>query len=500
MTDIFPRALYRAEQTRELDRRAGEQFGLAGGELMRRAGAAALDALLQRWPVPGALTVYCGAGNNAGDGYVVARLARAQGIPVRVLQVGAPEKLAGDAREAWQKALAAGVPMQPFSPREAPEGIVVDALLGTGAGGDVRGDYREAIAQINASGLPVMALDLPSGLHPDTGAELGVAVRANLTVTFIGCKQGLFTGRGPALVGEVCFDGLGVPAEAAAAMPPASRLLILEDMQGLLPARARDAHKGHCGHLLVVGGDHGYAGAAIMAAQAAGRVGAGLVSLATRPAHVPAALARQPEIMAHGIDAGLALAPLLQRATAVVVGPGLGRSAWAEQMLWACLDSGLPLVVDADALHLLAERRIMPDPRRGNWILTPHPGEAAAMLQLGTADIGADRFHAARLLQASFGGTVLLKGAGSLVEDEHGAAVCPYGNPGMASGGMGDVLSGILGGLLAQGLSPGDAARLGVCLHGRAADIAAQEGERGLLATDLLPLLRALVNPEAQHG
>ncbi len=499
MTDTLPRALYRAEQTRELDRRAIEEAGIPGYRLMCRAGEAALDTLRQQWPGVGEITVYCGAGNNGGDGYVIARLAQAQGIRARVVQLVAPERLLGEAAQAWREAVAAAVPMSPFDQALTPRGVLVDALLGTGLQGAVRGDFTRAIEQINQSGLPVLAVDIPSGLCADTGAELGCAVRADVTVTFIGFKQGLFTGRGPALVGALAFDALQLPDSLLAAVPPASRLLVLEDMQAWLARRSRDAHKGHYGHLLVVGGDHGYAGAALMAAQAAGRVGAGLVSLATRPEHVAAAIARQPEIMAHGIDAGLRLQPLLERASAVVVGPGLGRAAWGEQMLWACLESGLPLVVDADALGLLAERRILPDPHRHNWILTPHPGEAARMLQCATAEISADRFHAARRLQAEFGGSVVLKGAGTLVEDEHGVGICPYGNPGMASGGMGDVLSGVLGGLLAQGFSPGEAARLGACLHGRAADLAAAEGERGLLATDLLPHLRALANPEDVH-
>jgi len=274
---------------------------------------------------------------------------------------------------------------------------------------------------------------------------------------------------------------------------PTSRLLNLDALQKLLPKRARAAHKGSFGHVLIVGGDFGTAGAALMAAQAASRVGAGLVSCATRAEHVPAFVARTPEVMALGVRSGQELLPLLERASVVVIGPGLGQSAWGEQLLAEVLRCDKPLVVDADALNLMA--RAGNAVRRDNWILTPHPGEAARLLGISNAEIQADRFAAAKVLQLRFGGAAILKGVGSLVASETGVAVVPYGNPGMASGGTGDVLSGVLGGLLAQGLSVSQAAQLGACLHGRAGDLAAVEGgERGLLATDLLPKLRQLVN------
>lgn len=491
---VLPIALHTAAGSRALDRLAIDQLGIPGAHLMQRAGRAAFAALLRRWPEVGQIHVLCGTGNNGGDGFVIAALAKARGIPVWLWQVGDPAKIGGDALLAKQMAEREGVVGQPFDAGALKHGVIVDALLGTGLGGAVRPPFADAIAAINASRLPVLAVDIPSGLCSDTGSELGVAVRADLTVTFIALKQGLLTGRGPALCGELLFDDLQLPADLLAQVEPSARRLDLAELNRLLPRRARDAHKGHFGHLLVVGGDHGFGGAALMAAEAAARLGAGLVSVATRAEHLAALLARRPEVMAHAVRSGQELAPLLARASAVVIGPGLGQSSWGEQLLAAALASALPLVVDADALNLLAR---LPPVRRDDWLLTPHPGEAARLLGSDTAAIARDRFAAVRALQQRFGGAVILKGSGSLVADEMGVSICPYGNPGMASGGMGDVLSGVLGGLLAAGEAIGDVARLGVCLHGRAADLAAAEqGERGLLATDLIPRLQRLANPQ----
>ncbi|WP_369809169.1 NAD(P)H-hydrate dehydratase [Oceanicoccus sp. KOV_DT_Chl] len=275
-----------------------------------------------------------------------------------------------------------------------------------------------------------------------------------------------------------------------------SERLDLAALMKHLPARATTAHKGHGGHVMITGGDAGMAGAAVMASQAACRVGAGLISCATRPEHIPALISRCPEVMAHGVISGQELAELLPRANAVVVGPGLGQAAWGEQLFQQVCQLDVPLVVDADALNMLAARTFIKECTRDKWILTPHPGEAARLLNCSVAEIQQDRFAAVIELQRRYGGAVILKGAGTLVADsEHQLpALCAYGNPGMASGGMGDVLSGVLGALLAQGLSVADAARLGVCLHGAAADLAALDGQRGMLATDLLPHLRHLVN------
>lgn len=492
----LPLKLYRADQVRELDRIAIQEQGIAGFTLMRRAGRSAFDLLLAHFPAPEKITVFCGTGNNGGDGYVIATLAQQQGIAVEVIQVGDPVKIQGDALQARQLTLQDGVTVSPFSAAHTVnEGVIVDALLGTGLSGEVRSESAQAIEVINQSGLPVIAIDIPSGLCSDRGVVLGSAVLADLTISFIGMKQGLMTGEAAACCGELYFSDLSVPDDVYQGITPDADRLDIDVLTSLLPPRLPTAHKGHFGHVLLVGGDWGMAGAVAMASQAASRTGAGLISCATRPEHIPALIARCPEVMAHGVNSGQELALLLERASVVVVGPGLGQQPWAEQLLQRVCELDVPLVLDADALNLLS-RGLVPAPYREQWILTPHPGEAARLLACSTAEIQQDRFAAARALQQRYGGAVILKGSGTLVCDAQfdTVGVCPYGNPGMASGGMGDVLSGVLGGLLAQGLSVGEAARLGVSLHACAADIAAADGIRGLLATDLLPPLRQLVN------
>jgi len=261
-----------------------------------------------------------------------------------------------------------------------------------------------------------------------------------------------------------------------------------------LPPRNKEAHKGNFGHTLIIGGDYGMAGAALMAAEACARTGSGKVSVATHAEHIPAFIARRPELMVHAVETPQALLPLLSLANVVVIGPGLGKTAWSHALLKTVLDRALPLVMDADALNMLAQGEL--GEQRNNWILTPHPGEAARLLGLSTEQIEADRPQAALSLQQRYQGVSVLKGMGSLIACPDALYQCQRGNPGMASGGMGDVLSGIIGGLLAQGLSLEDAACFGVELHGAAADIAAkQDGQRGLLATDLLLPLRTLLNP-----
>ena len=497
---MFPQQLYTSQQCRELDSQVIKD-GTPGYSLMCRAGAAAFDLLLQFWPLLGhtdnaCVHVVCGAGNNGGDGLVLARLAHEQSLPVTVHFLGEKEKLHGEALAAWRDAEVAGVAIVPVDVATSlTDGVVVDALLGIGLQGNVRENAAMVIDWMNASQLPILALDVPSGICSDTGKVLGKAVKADKTITFIAAKRGLYTGEAVEYTGDILLDDLDVPARYFSQAGETVEVLQRENLRSLLPQRTRNAHKGKFGHVLIVGGNEGMAGAALMAAIAAARSGAGLVSVATIPAHVSAMVSRQPEIMAHGVMNVHDLKPLLERASVVVVGPGLGRSPWAEQMLYQACSSGLPLVLDADALNLLAQNRVIQPPFPETWILTPHPGEAARLLGNTTENINEDRFAAAMQLREKYAATVVLKGAGSIIACGKGLALCPYGNPGMASGGMGDVLSGVLGGLLAQGLSISDAAGLGVTVHACAADkLALEYGERGLLATDLVPVVRQLLN------
>jgi hydroxyethylthiazole kinase-like uncharacterized protein yjeF len=476
-----------------MDRFAIDQLGIPGMELMRRAAAAAFAALRRRWPDARTLSVVCGSGNNGGDGYVLARLGVEAGMDVRVYPLAVPEQLQGDALTAFQQYQAVGGPLLDYVPADF-EGaqVLVDGLLGTGLDRELTGPYADAVRAINRFNGGVLALDIPSGLQADTGHALGEAVKADVTATFIGLKQGLFTGDGPEHCGELVFDDLATPYSVQASQDPSAWLL--PPWQSGLPRRARGAHKGNFGHVLVVGGAPGFCGAARMAAESAARVGSGLVSVATHPQHAALLNGGRPELMCHGVATADELRPLLARASVVAVGPGLGlgQAGWGRVLFEAVLDSGLPLVVDADALNLLALAPL----KRDNWILTPHPGEAARLLKTTSTAIQADRFAAISALREKFGGTVVLKGSGTLVLGGSGPApsVCAQGNPGMASGGMGDVLTGAISGLLAQGLDYGDAAEIGVRLHGAAGDRAAEDGERGLLAGDLMPWLRKLVN------
>jgi NAD(P)H-hydrate epimerase len=343
-----------------------------------------------------------------------------------------------------------------------------------------------------------MAVDIPSGLNPDSGHIAEVAVAADITVTFIGAKQGLFSGKGPAVCGEIIFHSLGVPEQIFDQVPATAELLDLFELLDLMPQLSIDGHKTQRGHAMVIGGDHGYGGAAIMAAEASLQVGAGMTSLATRPEHIAPMLTRQPEVMACPVVSGQELEPLLGRASALVVGPGLGRSPWSEQLLQKAVAAGLPMVVDADGLNIIAEGRVVPNPDGSQWVLTPHAGEAARLLGISVAEVQADRFAAVRQLQEKYSAVVLLKGPGTLIAGANEIIkVCPYGNPAMATAGMGDILSGLIGGLIAQGCDLQTATELGCCLHSSAADLVVQErGLRGLIATDLLPQLGNLLNQD----
>ena len=497
-SQALPEHLYRADQVRELDRCAIEDHGIAGFALMQRAAAAAYTSLLdllQREHGKRILVV-CGSGNNGGDGYLIARLARLDGHPVQVLALAGEEKLRGDAltaARAWREA--SGPILEVAETDFETFDVIVDCLLGTGLERDVSGPYHSVIEKINQSSCAVLAVDIPSGLSADTGQPMGVAVRADRTISFIGLKQGLFTGAAADYCGQIDYADLGVPEAVLDSVECQAQRLSSSVVQRALPRRSRNSHKGMYGHVLVVGGAQGMAGAAIMAGQAGLRAGAGLVTLATDMPQPAMANIRQPELMSYRVEVPTQLSPLLSRATTLAIGPGLGVSDWAQQMFATALDSAFPLVVDADALNLLADNQVA----RGNWVLTPHPGEAARLLKCKVADIQADRFAAVREVAERYQALTVLKGSGSLIAGPSApkVMVCDRGHPGMASGGMGDVLTGVIAGLLAQSNNVDDATNAGVWLHAVAAEEAALRGERGILATDLLVPLQVLVNEYA---
>jgi NAD(P)H-hydrate epimerase len=490
-----PQRLFTGAQAREIDARA---IAAAGGDpllLMQRAGAAAFRRLRARWPQARRVLVACGRGNNGGDGWVVATLARRAGFETLLLHVEG-EPGTDEARRARDDALAAGVVPRAFHAGDSLPlaDVLVDGVLGIGLRRAPEGDYAALIAAINRQSAPVLALDLPSGLDADTGHAPDACVRAALTVCFIAAKRGLFTGVAPAHVGELVLETLGVAASIEREIQPAVRCLAPRDVLVALPPRAPIVHKGDHGHVLVIGGDHGFGGAVRLSAEAAARSGAGLVSVATRASHVGALLAARPELMVLGVDERAALAPILARASVIAIGPGLGQGEWGRGLLEQALAAGRPTVLDADALNLLARERFgLP----AACVITPHPGEAARLLECSVPELQADRFEAARRLSARFGAVAVLKGAGTIIAQPDGLlSLCPVAEPGMASGGMGDVLTGVIAALLAQGLGAADAAQIGVAVHAFAARAAARAGgARGMLAGDVIDALRAQVNP-----
>lgn len=498
-----PRKLFKASQVQKLDQIIIHKYGIPGYSLMNIAGKFTFDCLLEKWPNAENLIIFCGSGNNGGDGYVIARLAQQSGLEVRVLTLSDPEKLAGDARLAFHEAQKNQVDISPFDKagkvfeRLSKDTVIVDAMLGTGLNAEVRGDYAEAISQCNDSPYPVVAVDIPSGLSADTGCPLGSTINASLTATFIGLKIGLFTAKGRQYAGEILFSDLNSPKDVMESPTPVAQALSLNTLLQHIPKRSRHAHKGSYGHVLLIGGNHGFGGAIALAATACARMGAGLTSVATRLENCSVALQQQAEVMTKAVEHSNELDALLEKASHIVIGPGLGQDAWAQQMLRSATASNLPLVLDADALNLICQHPEWLRSHRNTRVLTPHPGEAARLLNVNTKDIEADRLSAVKQIAAQYKSIVLLKGNGSLLCDADGNVhLCPYGNPGMASGGMGDVLSGMLGGLLAQtDISDDVAVPLAICLHANAADrLSASYGERGLLASDLIPEARAVLN------
>jgi NAD(P)H-hydrate epimerase len=479
--------LYTAAQVRQLDRYAIEQEGMPGYELMQRAGNLAFNELLVAWPGAEQILICCGPGNNGGDGYVVARLALEACLQVQLIQLGDSGRIKGEAAQARKGFLDAGGEELAWKGALPEADVIVDALLGTGIEREVEGDYLACIQAINSHNAAVVSLDIPSGLNADTGTPMGEAVCAELTVSFVAQKKGLHTGIALDYRGRLSFDDLGVPHSAYASV---NSQVSLSPTGIRFEPRPLNSHKGMFGHVVIVGGGQGMPGAAIMAGKAALRAGAGCVSILTTPEHAALIPIHCPELMAHGVEQATDARPILEQASCLVIGPGLGLGDWARRLFDVALEYPVPTVLDADALTLLAAS----SRKGGQWIITPHPGEAGRLLNKDSRAIQADRFAAAARLHERFNATVVLKGAGTLVVSAEGVEVCPAGNPGMATAGMGDILSGVIAALIGQGMGLAEAASHGVCIHASAGDRAASRGKRGLMATDLLEYIRNAVN------
>ncbi|MCU7834766.1 MAG: NAD(P)H-hydrate dehydratase [gamma proteobacterium symbiont of Taylorina sp.] len=505
---------YSRETVRSLDYLMVEQ-GIVDNsyELMNRAAQALLDFIFLNYPGITHITIICGAGNNAGDGYVLARLVKLHKnephIKVNLISVFDVEHLSGDAHQAYIDWIECGGSINTIVDTHfSATDLVIDALIGTGLNRNLEDEWYDAVAQINLSNKPVISVDIPSGLDANTGSTYGIAVHATHTITFIGQKTGMYTAESRRYCGAIHFASLGVPEELYRSMDPDARLMEWAEISRALPHRSPVSHKWDHGHLLIIGGDYGMAGACRIAGEAALRSGAGLVSIATHIENVNAITSARPELMVHGVESGDDLEQLLNHATAIAIGPGLGTGQWGISLLDKVLkflkkqpdynQSGktgkVHCVIDADALNIMAKHNMVMQNKE--IIYTPHFGEACRLLKIKPhcPSESTDRFAMIKKLKEKYYGLFILKGAGTLVDINDEISICPYGNEGMASSGMGDCLTGMIGSLLAQKLSVYNAVHVAVCLHAKAGDHAAKEGKNGMIVSDLFPKIRELLN------
>jgi NAD(P)H-hydrate epimerase len=507
------RPVFTGDEMRRLDERAIRELGIPGATLMENAGCGAADAILAwltsaRRPARGRrVAIVCGKGGNGGDGFVAARWLARQGVRCDVCLVGSAADVRGDAAQKLQALKKAGLrptvvgDAAALGPVLARAELVVDALLGTGVRSAPEGVIAEAITAVNASGRPVLALDIPSGLPADGAAPSGPAVRAEATVTFAGLKRGLVVPPGRDLAGRVSVVDIGVPA-AEVARGIATFVLEAGDVARHFPRREASAHKGTYGHLLVVAGSLGKTGAAALAAEGALRAGVGLVTVATAASQQPVVAGLVLEAMTAPLAEGAtgiigegawpALAELVAARDAAAIGPGIGLDAGVQAVARRLvIEARVPMVVDADALTALSGHLEVLRKAAAPRCLTPHPGELARLLEKSVPEVQRARIEIAREFAVAHRAHLVLKGAVSVVAAPDGTVLLnPTGNPGMASGGTGDVLTGIAGAFLARGLAPGDALAAAVYVHGLAGDVAAERaGEESLIARDVIAAL-----------
>ena len=503
-----------AAQMREMDRLTIQEYGVPSLTLMERAGQGIAKAILERFSnaAKKGVLVVAGKGNNGGDGFVVARLLKQKRIPCEVALLARRGELSADAAHnlrAFLKRKGKVVEIEvnglaQLSRRMSKNGLLVDAILGTGVNSEVRGLYAEAITLMNASGLPIVAVDIPSGLDTDRGVPLGVSIQAEMTVALGYPKLGEVIYPGLSYVGELAVSDIGIDGRAVEKVAPKTELLDRETIRWLVPTRDPDTHKGTYGHLLVMAGSRGKTGAAILACRAAMRMGAGLVTLAAPRSLNDIFASSLVEVMTEPLGGKKTeeletlgdeeWRRLLERKNALLFGPGIGVTEAARNALrWLLKNLAMPWVVDADGLNNLALDLDRLRSARTAPILTPHPGEMARLIGRDTAAINKDRVGAAQYFAVTHRCYVVLKGARTVIAAADGRVfINPTGNPGMAGGGMGDVLAGMLAALLAQGFSPEDAMKLGVYLHGFVGDqVAAEKGLIGLIASDIIEGLPA---------
>ena len=499
--------LYTASETRKIDNLAIKEKGVSGYSLMQMAAEFTLDVILREFSPVEELIIFCSKGKNSGDGFLLGSFAKEFGLEVTIVMSNTSNVIKGVSRKAFEEMKDAKVKIISTKSIEklkvSNKAVIVDALIGTGLKGNLRNNIKESILSLNKLGvkLPVLSLDIPSGVNPDTGDADDIAVYADITATFVAQKRGCFTSVGKKFSGEIVYSDLEIPKNLFSKITSTSYVVDYEDSISKVVYREQDAHKGHFGNVLIVGGDRGLGGAGLLSSRAAVYSGAGLTSLVTRPEHVSASLVSCPEVMVKGVDSGQDIEEHLVKPDVIAIGPGLGQSAWSEQMIqrvfWEAEKRDVSVIMDADALNLLTRLKLSSNlPKR--LILTPHPGEASRLLNTSVAVIESNRFSAAAKIQKKFNATVVLKGSGTVICHKSGGTqkwgICESGNPGMATGGMGDVLTGIIAGLLAQGLTLKEAAEAGVDLHAKAADQASLEfGEAGLTSSDVINELKYLL-------
>jgi len=491
---------YTAQQSQALDRYAIEKKGIPGILLMKRAAFFALDTLRETWPNAQKIHIVCGIGNNGGDGFILAQLAYIAGYEVSLSQLGATYKIKGDALTALHELVDVGLNPYPLTEKSLQEAdVIVDAILGTGLNQPVKSDFAEAFKLINQTQKPILALDLPSGLHANTGAILGTAIQANHTCTFITQKPGLYTFKGPETAGKIHFSPLFLPELVFQTQMPIAQNHSLKYWLNQLPERQASDHKGTYGTALLIGGNYGMMGAIQLAATAGLKLGAGLVKVISQTEHQLALTQAQPELMVSDKND---LPHQLKKATALAIGPGLGQDKWSLSLLNTVIKSTLPMVLDADALNLLSQQENQAESiKKNHWILTPHPAEAARLLGCKTSDIQTNRLQAIQQLQQKYGGIIILKGNGTLIYDGQQMELCTAGNAGMAVGGMGDVLTGMIVSLLAQGMPLFSAANLAVSLHAHAGDaINTQNSPQSILPSDIIQTASYLLNYQTKRA
>lgn len=472
--------LYSNDKTKQIDQLAASALGIDSFQLMQKAGA----AIFEQVKYFRQLLVITGPGNNGGDGFVVAELARQNNQQVKLLPLKAIDELVGDAAKAaamYQGELLEGFPNESFD-------CIVDGIFGTGLNQAVRGKYADAIKWINQQSSHVVAIDIPSGLNGTSGKIEGCAVQANQTISILGRNTGLFTLDGKQCCGETSFENLDVKAEKLMNVAQDALLLSADILSEISAYRKNNSHKGSFGHVLTAGGQAGMMGAILLAGRAALKAGAGLTTLVTDRKHADLLALHAPELMTLGFD-GLDEQNLYQslsdkKADVIVLGMGLGQSQWSKQLFKSCIQADKPLVMDADALSMLTTMTVVPDQLQ---VITPHPKEAAHLLSMSVDEIQNDRWQSVRHLAQKYRCVAVLKGSGTLISDGKQVWCCPYGNANLATAGSGDVLSGMIAGLLAQGFAPVKSCQLAVVWHA----LVGEDSEYGLTltASDLINTL-----------